>query len=130
MLRRARRLPDMHGARAIRTVIGEYNTKITDHESAVGNARSGRTSMHNCRTRPCGKDGCERHAVSPSAPGLVFHRGSDFDLADTRLDFVAGDLKEAGTEFNCPPDAEDLISILDHARPLDERRRGTQTSGS
>src|SRR5580658_10301925 len=47
----ARRLSDVHSSRAIRTITGEYNTKIAHHEPAPGNARERRPTVNNRGTR-------------------------------------------------------------------------------
>src|SRR5216684_65860 len=122
----SRRLSDMHGSRAIRTITGEYNTKIADHEPAPGNARARGAAMHNCRTSS-GSEYCrEGHAFDPGTTSLVFHGGGDFDLTHTGANFLACDAEQGGTEFNRPPDAQDLGSVLHHAGTLDQRWRGTQ----
>ena len=122
-----RRPSDMHGARAIRTITGEYNTKIADHEPAPGNARVRGPAMHNRRARSGGEDRREGHAFGPGATGLVFHGGGDFDLGHTRPNFLARNREKTGAEFHRPADAQDLGRILHHAGTLDQRWRGTQT---
>src|SRR5260370_32317312 len=82
---------DMHSSRAIRTITGEYNTKITDHEPAPWNARAGGLAMHDCRARSGGKYRRKGHAFVPGATGLVLHRGGDFDLSHTRPNFLTCD---------------------------------------
>src|SRR5580704_7425227 len=47
---------DVHGTRAIRTITGEYNTKIADHEAAPGNARARCPAMDNRGARSGGED--------------------------------------------------------------------------
>src|SRR6266849_9798376 len=122
----SRRLSDMHGSRAIRTITGEYNTKIADHEPAPGNARARGAAMHNCRTSSRSEYCREGHSFGPGTTSLVFHGGGDFDLTHTGPNFLARDAEQAGTEFNRPPDAQDLASVLHHAGALDQRWRGTQ----
>src|ERR1022692_1622902 len=109
----------MHGSRSVRTIIGEYNTKITDHEPTPRNARPGRTPMHDRRTRSGSKYGCEGHSVGSATTGRVFHRGGDFNFAYAGADVFARDRKKTRAQLNRPPNAEDLIRILYHARPLD-----------
>src|SRR5260370_24753563 len=122
----ARRLSDMHGSRAIRTITGEYNTKITDHEPALWNARARGPAMHNCGAST-GREYCrEGHAFGSATTSLVFHGGGNFDLTHTGPNFLARDAEQAGTEFNRPPDAQDLASGLHHAGALDQRGRGPQ----
>src|SRR5467141_3155217 len=79
-----RGLSDMHSSSAIRTITGEYNTKITHHEPAPRNARAGGPAMHDCRARSGSKYRRKGHAFGPGATGLVFHSGSDFDFSHTR----------------------------------------------
>src|ERR1700732_3311096 len=117
---------DMHSPRAIRTITGEYNTKITDHEPAPWNARAGGPAMHDCRARSGGKYRRKGHAFGPGATGLVLHRGGDFDLSHTGTNFLKGNAEKTGAEVNRPPDAQDLGSVLHHAGTLDQRWRGTQ----
>src|ERR1700716_1628657 len=122
----SRRPPDVHSSGAIRAITGEYNTKITDHEPAPGNARARGPAMHDCRARSGSEYRRKGHAFGPSPTGLVFHSGGNFDLSNTRTNFLACYLEKTGAEFNRPPDAQDLGSVLHHAGTLDQRLRGTQ----
>src|SRR6202163_2626466 len=117
---------DMHSSRAIRAITGEYNTKITDHEPAARNARAGGPAMYDRRARSGSKYRRKGHAFGPGTTGLVLHSGGNFDLSHTRPNFLACDMKKTGAEFNRPPDAQDLGSVLHHAGTLDQRWRGTQ----
>src|SRR5208282_6820367 len=76
----SRRTPDMHSSRAIRTITGEYNTKIADHEPAPGNACARRPAMHDRRARSGSEDRRKGHAFGPGTTRLIFHSGGDFDL--------------------------------------------------
>src|SRR5208283_4162038 len=76
----SRRTPDMHSSRAVRTITGEYNTKIADHEPAPGNARRRGAAMHDRRPLSGSQDGGERHAFTAATTGLVFHGGGHFHL--------------------------------------------------
>src|SRR5260370_27900236 len=116
----------MHGSRAIRTITGEYNTKITDHEPARWNARARGPAMHNCGAST-GREYCrEGHAFGSATTSVVCQGGGNVDLTHTGPNFLARDAEQAGTEFNRPPDAQDLASVLHHAGALDQRWRGTQ----
>src|ERR1700674_4094558 len=117
---------DMHSSRAIRTITGEYNTKITDHEPAPWNARARGPAMHDRRARSGSKYRRKGHAFGPGTTGLVLHSGRDFDRSHTRPNFLAYDMKKTGGEFNRPPDAQDLGSVLHHAGTFDQQWRGTQ----
>src|SRR6266403_1000512 len=66
-----RGLSDVHSSGPIRTITGEYNTKIADHESAPGNARVRGTAMHDCRASSGSKYRRKRHAFGSRATGLV-----------------------------------------------------------
>src|SRR5208283_3619027 len=79
-----RRTADVHSSRTIRTITGEYNTKITDHEPAPRNAGAGGPAMHNCRARSGGEDRRERHSFGSGLTSLVFHGAGDFGLAHPR----------------------------------------------
>src|SRR5208283_1197126 len=124
----SRRPPDMHGSRAIRTITGEYNTKITHHEPAPWNARAGGTAMHNGRASSGSQYGREGHPFGPRTTSFVFHGAGDFDFAHTGPNFAACYVEETGAEFHRPADKQDLGSILHHASALDQRRRGTEAS--
>src|SRR5713101_8482828 len=117
---------DMHSSRAIRAITGEYNTKITDHEPAPWNARAGGPSMHDCRARSGSNYRGKGHAFGPGTTRFVLHSGGNFDLSHTRPNFLAGDMKKTGAEFNRRPDAQDLCSVLHHAGTLDQWWRGTK----
>src|SRR4029077_753881 len=71
---------DVHSSGAIRAITGEYNTKITDHESAPRNARARGPAMHDRRARSGSKYRRKGHAFGPSTTGLILHGGGDFDL--------------------------------------------------
>src|ERR1019366_707524 len=87
----SRRPSDMHSTRAIRTITGEYNTKIADYEPPAGDARVGGPAVHNRRALSGSQYRRERHAFGPGATGLVFHGGGDFDLAHARPNLLACD---------------------------------------
>jgi len=74
----------MHGSGAIRTIIGEYNTKIADHEPAPRNARPRGPAMHNRGALAGRKNGWKRHAFGPGTTRLVFHGGGNRDLRHAR----------------------------------------------
>src|ERR1039458_2726263 len=71
----SRRPSDMHSSRAIRTITGEYNTKITDHEPTPGNAHARGPAMHNRRARSGSEYRRKRHAFGPGTTGFGFHSG-------------------------------------------------------
>src|ERR1035437_6126434 len=121
----SRRPSDMHRTRAIRTITGEYNTKIADYEPPAGDARVGGPAVHNRRALSGSQYRRERHAFGPGATGLVFHGGGDFDLAHARPNLLACDAEQTGAEFHRSPDAQNLVRILRHAGALDQRWRGT-----
>ncbi len=121
-----RRRPDVHSSRAIRTITGEYNTKIADHEPAPGNACGRSPAVHNRRARSGSEDGRKRHAFGSGTAGLVLHRRRDFDFTHAWPNFPASYAEKTGAQFNCAANALDLGSVLHHASALDERRRGTQ----
>src|SRR6202158_956716 len=122
----SRRPPDVHSSGAIRTITGEYNTKITDHEPTPGNARARGPTMHNCRASSRSKYRRKGHAFSPGMTGLVLHGRGDFDLSHTWPNFLPRYLEQTGPELNRPPNEHDLGSVLYHAGTLDQRRRGAQ----
>src|ERR1019366_2258662 len=66
----SRRPSDMHSSRAIRTIMGEYNTKITDHEPAPGNACARGPAMHN---RGASSGGEYRRGGDALGPGTTRH---------------------------------------------------------
>src|SRR4029077_8960826 len=72
---------DVHSARAIRIITGEYNTKITDHEPAPWNARAGGPAMHDCRAFSGSKYCRKGHAFGPGPTGLIFHGCGNFELS-------------------------------------------------
>src|SRR5271169_208592 len=115
----SRRPADVHSPRAIRTITGEYNTKITHHEPAPGNPGAGGPAMHNCRASSGGEYGRERHSFGPGATSLVFHGAGDFGLTHTRPNFFACYGEKTGAEFDRLPDQQDLGGILHHASTLD-----------
>src|ERR1700694_470504 len=116
----------MHGSRAIRTITGEYNTKITDHEPTPGNARARGPAMDDCRASSRSKYRRKGHAFSPSTTGLVLHGRGDFDLSHTWPNFLPCNPGQTCSELNRPPNAQDLGSVLYHASTLDQRRRGAK----
>ena len=117
---------DMHSSRAIRAITGEYNTKIADHEPAPG--------MRAPEARPCtiAERAPEASIVGKDMPSAPAQRASYSMAAATSTSVTPGRiflhaiLKKTGAEFNRPPDAQDLGSILHHAGTLDQRWRGTQ----
>src|SRR6266404_1208093 len=117
---------DMHSSRAIRAITGEYNTKITDHEPAPWNARDGGPAIHDRQARSGSKYRRKGHAFGAGTTGLVLDSGGDFDFSHTRSNFLACDMKKTGAEFNRPPNAQDLGSVLHHAGALDQWWRGTK----
>src|SRR5450631_229985 len=121
-----RRPSDMHGARSIRTIIGEYNTKITDHEPAPRNEGTRRSSMHYRRPRSRREDGRKGHGFGTRTTSFVFHGSGDFHFPHARPNFLACDMEKTGAKFNRPAYAQDLGSVLHHARTLDQRRRRMQ----
>src|SRR5271157_558821 len=121
-----RRPSNVHSPRAIRTISGEYNTKIADHEPAPGNACARGTAMHDRRASSGSEDRRKGHAFCPGTTSLVFHRGGDFDFSYTRPNFLACNPEKTGAEFHRPPDAQDFGSVLHHAGALDQRWRRTQ----
>src|SRR6202158_5851916 len=122
----SRRPSDMHSPRAIRTITGEYNTKITDHEPAPGNACARGSAMHGRRASSGSEYRGEALPFAPAATSLIFHSGGNFDLGHARPNFPAGNPKKTGAEFDRSPDAQDRGRVLYHAGPLDQRRRGTK----
>src|SRR5450759_4495220 len=52
----SRRPSDMHSSRAIRTITGEYNTKITDHEPPTGYACAGGPVSYTHLTLPTNRE--------------------------------------------------------------------------
>src|SRR5450759_3742973 len=82
--------------------------------------------MHNRRAGSGSEYRRERHSFGSGTTGLVFHSGGDFDLTHTRPNFPACDPEKTGAEFNRPPDAQDLGSVLHHAGTLDQWWRGAQ----
>src|SRR5260370_38787323 len=85
----SRRPSDMHSTCAIRTITGEYNTKIADYEPPPGHARVGGLAVHNRRALSGSQDRWERHAYGPATPSLVFHSGGAFSLAHAGPHFLA-----------------------------------------
>src|ERR1035441_1271212 len=93
----------MHRARAIRTITGEYNTKITDHEPAPRNAHARGPAMHNRRPLSGSEDSREGHAFSARTTSLEFHGGGDFHLTHARPNFLARDREQTGAKRNRSP---------------------------
>src|ERR1019366_3496847 len=122
----SRRPSDMHSTRAIRTITGEYNTKIADYEPPAGDARVGGPAVHNRRALSGSQYRRKRHAFGTGTTGLVFHGGGDFDLTHARPNLLACDAEQTGAEFHRSPDAQNLVRILRHAGALDQWWRGTQ----
>src|ERR1700687_563249 len=116
----SRRPPDVHSSGAIRAITGEYNTKITDHEPAPGNARARGPAMHDCRARSGSKYCRKGHAFGPGTTGLVLHSGGDFDFSHPWPNLLACCPEKTGAELDRPPNAQDLASILHHAGTLDQ----------
>src|ERR1022692_1154388 len=102
-----RRPSDMHSSRAIRTITGEYNTKITHHEPTPRNARSRGPAMHNRRAKAGSQYGREGHAFGPGTTSLVFHGGRGRELTHARPNLPACNPEEAGAKFNRSPNAPD-----------------------
>src|SRR5712692_730700 len=115
--------PHVHGARSVRTITGEYNTEVADHESAARDPDLGGATMHNRRALAGSDDRRERHALRPGTPRLVFHGSGDFHFFHAGSNLLAGDLEEGGAHLYGGTDAADLFSVLDHAGPLDQGRR-------
>src|ERR1700682_2210318 len=102
---------DMHSSGAIRTITGEYNTKITDHEPAPGNARARGPAMHDCRARSGSEYRRKGHAFGPGTARLIFHGGRDCDFNRSRPNFLACYPEKTGAEVNRPAGAQDLGSV-------------------
>ena len=86
--------------------------------------------MHNRRASSRSKYRRKGHAFGPGTTRLIFHGGGDFDFSHSRPNFLACYPEKTGAEFNRPPDAQDLGSVLHHAGTLDQRWRGTQARPS
>jgi len=99
----------MHGSGAIRTIIGEYNTKIADHEPAPRNARP--------RGRPCtiAERSPDARMVGNDMPSAPAQRAS-YSMAaatatsGTPAEFAACNPEETGAKLNRPPNAQDLAA--------------------
>src|SRR5260370_39653562 len=92
----SRRPPDMHSPRAIRTITGEYNTKITDHEPAPGNVCARGSAMHDRRARSGSEYRRERPSFSPPPTSLLFHNRRHFAPRPPPPTFFAGHSKKTG----------------------------------
>ena len=118
---------DMHSSRAIRTITGEYNTKIADHEPAPWNARAGGPAMHDCRARSGSEYRRKGHAFGPGTTGLVLHSGGDFDFSHTLAEFSCmryeKDWRRVQPPAGCAGSRQ-RPSPCGHARPAVARNAG------
>src|ERR1700677_4945862 len=62
---------DVRSSSAIRTITGEYNTKITDHDPSAGNAGLRGPAMHNRGASSRGENCRDGHALGPGTARLV-----------------------------------------------------------
>src|SRR5258708_32343366 len=93
---------DVHGSCSIRTITGEYNTKIADHEPTPGNARAGGPAMDN-RRAPSGSQYCRKgHAFGPPATGLVLHGTRNFIFTQPGPNLLATNAENTRPAFNHP----------------------------
>src|SRR5208283_1020207 len=118
---------DVHSSRAVRAITGEYNTKITDHEPPAGYACDRGSAVHDRRALSGSQYGRKRHAFGSGTTRLVFHGSGDFDFTHAWPNLLACNLEQTGAESHRSPDAQDLVSVLDHAGTFDQLWRGAQS---